>query len=364
MLRRLLKNILPTSLYWRLRTYYVAIARAIATGNPPGDTKRLIIFLAPGINHPGGGVLSIASLLQESRELKSVHEAEVIWCTIPGDPPLFKYSWFKNRLYLQDLETVLNNCRKLHSLMIHIPEYAVNRVTEWISAHGQKFIDGIPNVQLNVLLQNIDQARDQKLAALKGFGKATCTTAHEAYSTVQMREKLGMPLHRMSVFISPEQYDRKSYGEKENMLIYSPDEHPMKKSVLAAIANQHPDLKLQMIRGLSYEEFKQLIARAKWSLTFGEGLDGYFAEPVFSGSVSFAVFNPRFFTPAFANLDTVYPSWDVLMDKIPKDLKTYDQPQAYSRCWKTCYDLLANLYDVRRYRENLRKFYLGNYTFP
>lgn len=118
-----------------------------------------------------------------------------------------------------------------------------------------------------------------------------------------------------------------------------------------------------MIQGLSYEEFKRLVARAKWSLTFGEGLDGYFAEPVFSGSVSFAVFNDRFFTPEFATLPTVYSSWNELEQRVVDDIKRFDEASGYSECWKSAFDLLTALYDVRRYRENLRQFYLGNYTF-
>ena len=119
-----------------------------------------------------------------------------------------------------------------------------------------------------------------------------------------------------------------------------------------------------MIRGLTYEQFKRLIARAKWSLTFGEGLDGYFAEPVFSGSVSFAVFNDRFFTSEFATLPTVYSSWNDLELRIADDIKRFNEASAYFECWKRSYELLTDLYDVRRYRENLRQFYLGNYTFP
>jgi len=107
-----------------------------------------------------------------------------------------------------------------------------------------------------------------------------------------------------------------------------------------------------------------LIRIAKWSLTFGEGFDGYFLEPVFSGGIGFAVFNDRFFTPEFAELETVYPSWEVLMDKIAADIQRLDEPVAYHQYWRRVYDLGSNLYDPDRFRENLRKFYRGEYTFP
>ncbi len=363
MFRRLFRKILPAQVYWRLRKAYVALARRATASEVPSDASRLIIFLVPGINHPGGGILSIASLLQETRQLKDVHDGDAIWCVIPGDPPLFKYSWFKNRLPLHDFETTLRNAKKLQFLLLHLPENSVNRTTEWLLQH-RSLIDRIPQRHFNVMLQNIDQLEGQKIDMLSQFGKVTCTTAHEAYTTDAVRQRLGVPLHKMSVFISPEQYERKHYDQKENLLLYSPDEHPMKHQVLAAIKDEHPDLKLRMIRDLTYEEFKRLISRAKWSLTFGEGLDGYFAEPVFSGTVSFAVFNNRFFTPEFAALPTIYSSWNELELRIADDIKHCDETSVYFDCWKRAFDLLTDLYDVRRYRENLRQFYLGNYTFP
>jgi hypothetical protein len=138
----------------------------------------------------------------------------------------------------------------------------------------------------------------------------------------------------------------------------------LKEQVLRRIAQALPDLRIQVIQNLSYEDYKNLIRRAKWSLTFGEGLDSYFAEPVYSGAVSFAVFNERFFTPAFAELETVYASWEVLLDRMATDLQRLDEPLAYNRCWRQAYDLLSALSGVDRFRENLRMFYRGEYTFP
>src|SRR5690242_13242203 len=107
MLRRLSRRILPRGVYNALRKRYVILARFAVAREVPSGTSRLIIFLAPGINHPSGGILSIASLLRETSEMKGVHGAEAIWCTLPDDPPLFKYSWFKNHLHLHGLESIL-----------------------------------------------------------------------------------------------------------------------------------------------------------------------------------------------------------------------------------------------------------------
>lgn len=121
-------------------------------------------------------------------------------------------------------------------------------------------------------------------------------------------------------------------------MIVSHDDHPLKQQVLRQIAQAFPALRIEVIREISFENYLKLIRRAKWSLTFGEGLDGYFADQVFSGGVSFAVFNNRFFTPPFAKLEAVYPTWEILMDKIVADLIRLDEPKAYQQCWREIYD--------------------------
>jgi hypothetical protein len=108
----------------------------------------------------------------------------------------------------------------------------------------------------------------------------------------------------------------------------------------------------------------KLTSRAKWSLTFGEGLDGYFVETAYTGGVPFAVFNSRFFTAPFANLENVYDSWDSLVEHIATDMERLDVPTAYKECWQKTYGLLGEIYSVKQFRENLRMFYRGQYTFP
>jgi hypothetical protein len=214
------------------------------------------------------------------------------------------------------------------------------------------------------MLQNIDLIEKQNVAELKRFGKVTVTTAHEAYSDLATRQKLDVPLHKLGTWVGPELYNGRTYRDKEPILVVSHDEHPLKDQVLAKIARALPQLQIRVVNNLSYEEYKALLSRAKWSLTFGEGLDAYFVEMVFSGGNAFAVYNERFFTPDFVGLETVYPSWDALTERITLDLQHLDEPAAYERCWRRTFDLLSELYNSDRFRENLRAFYRGKYTFP
>jgi hypothetical protein len=339
------------------------IARTIFTNTLAFRTKRLIVFLTPGLDFPSGGVWSIAAIYRETEALRDLHQAKVALCLVPGDPPLLKYTWFQNRNYLLDLEMLLEKCGPLDSLLLHIPEYAVNRLIDWLSSHATK-LRNIRDLHLNVMVQNIDMIKMQDVSGLMRFGKVTCTTAHEAYTDLATREALGVPLHRLSCCNGPERYSLSGYQDKEHLLIVSNDEHPLKEEVIHEIKRKLPALEIQVIQNLSHEEYLNLVRRAKWSLTFGEGLDAYFADPIFSGGVSFAVYNERFFTPAFAELETVYSSWEVLLERMTTDLQRLDEPVAYERCWRRPYDLLSSLYSMDRFRQNLRLFHRGEYTFP
>ena len=339
------------------------VTRSVVTQAMALHTRRLIIFLTPGFNNPSGGTLSIAWTYRESQLISDLHGAKVALCTIPGEPPLLKYTWFRNSNYLLDLEALLNRCNELDYLLIHIPEYVVNVVADWLDSHEPN-LRNIKELHLNVLVQHIDMIEGQDLKRLARFGKVTCTTAHEAYSNAATREALGVSLHRLSCCNGPERYTLSRYEDKQPLLMVGHDQHPLKEKVIAGIRKALPSLPIQVIQGLTFEEYLEVARRAKWSLTFGEGLDSYFSDPVFSGGVSFAVYNERFFTPAFAKLETVYPSWDVLIDRITTDLQRLDEPVAYKRCWRAAWDILNDLYSVERFRANLRAFYRGEYTFP
>jgi hypothetical protein len=337
-----------------------ALTRAITFG-----TQRLIVFLTPGSDARSGGVLSIAAIYEESQRLTDLHRAKVALCSVPGDDPLFvKHTWFENNHYLLDLTAVLHNCADLGYLQLHIPEFAVNRMARWLEGVSSSLLKNIREIHLNIMLQNIDLIEGQPVADLKRFGKVTATTAHEAYSTAATRQAIGVSVHRLSVPIGPELYARTAYSVKQPILVVSHDPHPLKDQVLQHIARAHPQLEICVVQNLSHTEYKALVSRAKWALTFGEGLDGYFAETIFSGGNAFAVFNDRFFTLPFAKLQTVYPSWEILLERMPADLRRLDEPVAYDRCWREAYDLLTSLYSIEQFRENLRAFYRGDYTFP
>jgi hypothetical protein len=114
---------------------------------------------------------------------------------------------------------------------------------------------------------------------------------------------------------------------------------------------------------MTYEDYKRTVERAKWALTFGEGLDNYFIEPVFSGGVSFSVYNAAFFTQDFKSLRTVYLDYDTLLEKIALDIKILDNEKNYSNYQRIQFALCHKYYKYNEYIKNLESFYKGDFTY-
>ena len=332
------------------------------------NTKKLIIFLTSGYDMVNGGILSISSMYEETTKLKEIHGAETIKCIVPGEPLILKYTKFKNQDYIYNFTEILSFFGNLDSLIIHIPEYACRFTFDKISKEEYSILDKIKDLHINILMQNIDVANNQlnKIKGLKQkFNNITGTMAHENYTNLENRQKFGFPIHKFSTYVSPEQYHFKTYIEKENILIVSQpeDEHPSRTKRLKLLRNEFPEMEIKVIENITYDEFKKVISKSKWALTFGEGLDGYFIEPIFSGAIAFSVFNSRFFTKDFKSLETVYNDYEELIKKMPMDLKRLDSKKYYKLYQEQEFERCSKYYDYNEYIENLKLFYQGEYTY-
>ncbi|OGT99687.1 MAG: hypothetical protein A2079_00690 [Geobacteraceae bacterium GWC2_48_7] len=321
-----------------------------------GINNRLILFLVPGFDRVNGGILSIISLAEETEKLKSRHKADVFVCTMPGDPPLSRFTKFKNSMHVVDLQMLLSRSNGSGSVLVHIPEIFVERYSQKI----KQLVTDHPGIQwqFNILLQNIDLIpKRSSVECLKEYGTTTCTTAHQAYSNKETEDLIGCSIYHFSVWVSPEKYINNSYEEKRNLIVVSPDKHPRRKEILEFLKGRMSDYEFRVIKNMTYEEYKRVIASAKFSLTFGEGLDGYLIEPVFSGSVGSAVYNNKFFTDDLSELPFIYPSWDELKARFPEDVESIDNAERYSFTNSLQFKAFAMHYSHEKYIQNLMDYY-------
>ncbi len=333
--------------------------------------RKLILFMIAGADREtgsdkiSGGTISIVSLCEESARLKHIHGAEVLLCTFPGDFLLLKHTQFKNDSTVFRFGQLPAYFKDVRDVLIHIPEYLCSYFIKTYNAGEMHWVQQIANVRFNILNQNIQYMPPvEDVKWLREHARqVTITTAHQQYCNTHYRNLYGVPLHKFSVWISPEKYFFREYPQKENMIIVSPDDHPMRETVLQKLATVK-GLEIVVIRNLSYEQYKQTISRAKWALTFGEGLDGYIIESVFSGAIGFAVYNEDFFTKDFKDLPTIYDSYDDLLEHITVDIAKLDAQPVFKQHHQPLFDICASLYSQDEYKNNISQYYQQRYTYP
>ena len=327
------------------------------------NARKLIWFLVPSWDVCGGGLLSISYFHAETRMLLGSPGVAVVASTYPNAPTLKKYTAFPNSMDIFSFGEIVTYFKSVEHAILHIPEYFCKDFPSGLSPTERLFLDTIPRLQVNIMLQNIDQCKPDDIQPLRTLtDEITCTTAHDRYSTQEQSTHFGIPLHKLSVFVDG--YEQRRWTEKQDIMVLSPDQHPLRNRVIDIIKKGLPSLELITVENMRYESYRSLIAKAKWSLTFGEGLDGYFAEMAWTGGIPFAVYNDRFFMPQFRELPTVYDTWDELQTWIVGDILKLDHDELYHGAGEPIRQALNELYSCEKYRQNIRLFYNEEYNFP
>ncbi len=343
------------------------IQDALLKKNFAPNSKKLIVFLVPGSDWEtgkdkiSGGTISIVSVCEETA---ATQEAATILCTMRGDHLFTRHEMFENNTPVFRFTQLPLYFNQAEEVLIHIPEFMAAYFVRSISRKDLAWLQRMKWVHFNIMNQNIRLMPDKEvIGSLRKIAQEfTITTAHQKYCNTYYRDYYGVPIHKLSVWISPDQYQFKTWRQKENLMVVSPDEKPWKAKILDKLSRV-PGLTITIIRNLTYEQYKALIARAKWSLTFGEGLDGYLIEPVFSGAVGFAVYNEEFFTPDFKGLPAIYNSYEELYERIPEDMHALDNEHGFKACQQEQFNICARYYSRDQYRKNIDAFYRKEYTY-
>jgi hypothetical protein len=332
-------------------------------------TEKLILFFIPGADYfsgkenISGGLISIVSLAQETSLIYKDTSVQVFCATFYEEHLIFKLSSFLNETQVFSPVQIENYFSNVNDLILHIPELYV---ADFVQNHQQNsWFIGISSIQINILNQNIQLMPDYNvLNNLKSkFSSCTITTAHKKYCNPHYRNLYGIPLHQLSVWISPENYVKKSVYEKDNLILFSPDNNELTQRLISFFSKEFPSFKLQVIKGLTYEEYKRLISRAKYLITTGEGLDAYFIETYFSGGVAFALKNWNFFDEKYLELPCLFEHQVNLEILLLNLIEHYSIEEEYNLLNKRVVDLLSEDYSYKSYQNNLRKFYNKEYTY-
>ncbi|OAB25995.1 hypothetical protein SAMN05444395_10578 [Flavobacterium fryxellicola] len=343
-------------------------------------SQKIILLLLPNDDSINGGILSIVSIFNEFNSLKGLHECDVIAAThtYRSNEYFLKFSKFKNNMIVFDLKRVLKKIQEVKELHIHIPELFLKEFIdsfekEWSSLDKKKLLN-MDVLHINILNQNDMLMPDYKyIDKIKELvtENVTMTVAHKKYATIDKRNKYNVSLHYLSAWLNPVPYEVKSFAEKENVILFSPDElarlniiyHCTKQDLIDMLKIALPDFEIIVIENLTYDDYKALVSKSKFMITLGEGLDGYFIETVLSGGIAFAVYNDKFFTEDYKNLPTVYESIDDLFKKIVRDIDSYNDKSEFTAYHQVLKDIVEIEYSYQKYQNRVKNYILGNYDF-
>jgi len=329
------------------------------------NTKKLIVFFIPPKNDINGGIMSIFSICKYSREI--CPDAQCVITTFPSKVTYAHNTFFKNDEKIYCWEQILNNAKNVKDLIIHIPEYFSDKFSTALTNKDFKFLKQIENVQINILNQNIElMPEPEKIKGLyKITNNVTQTIAHDRYATQEVCDKWQIPTHFLSVHIDISGYRSYAFEEKQKIIVLSPDEAPYKEAVVEKLKNELPDFKLITVENMPFDEYMDLIAKAYFTISFGEGFDGYFCQPFIVGSLGTAVYNDEFFPDvSWLDLKNVYATADDMKNKIVSDIReNSNNKELYYDLIDTIKKKIFLLYGEELFKSNLDKFYKKEYTF-
>ncbi|HQR03435.1 MAG: hypothetical protein JSR19_03680 [Proteobacteria bacterium] len=331
------------------------------------SAAELIIYLVPGIQRVTGGGLQIFALQRMTRELYRDTGTRSVLCWLSGEGwSDHHFDGFDNNeivfLLEQALAWAAPDCR----IMIHLPEYAAVRFCNDFGWERLAHLRKKHGLRLNILQQNVEVMPNPAFIRnlLNIFPDLSSTIANPAWGTVGERQRLGIPLHYLPTWYYPDDAAWQPYESKENLMIVSPDASPHRDRVLDAVKTAFPDLRIQIIWGLKYEDYLKLERVAKWSVTFGEGLDGYFYGPSFRGGVAFAVRNGTFDIPGLENKTTIYDSYEEMAARMVEDMKRLDRKDTYEAYNRSVRGPLNGIFGRDLTVQALAAFYRGERSIP
>lgn len=355
----------------RIKYSHVLIAQNIAFKKNFGKCKKLIVFVNFADNEFCGGVMSIFYLAEASRQMKEIHGCDVLNANFINTEGRYylKQKRFKNNETMYRFKQIISHAKHLDTLILHVPEMMMSDFALLLTPKYRKQLKKIPNLQINVLNQNIEVFSPvETWSNLRELtDNITQTTGFDKYTNQEACDKFGLPLYRLIGYNRlHEKYTKTEIKDKEKLFLYSIDVTEQTEIILKILKEGLPDFKFQQIKGITFDEFMDLNKKALFSITFGEGFDGYFTNIHFLGGIGFTVFNETFFpSKKFLEFPNVYESYEQLGKNIVKDVKYYmENPNDYMELSEKVRALnVETAYNEKLTIDLLEKFYKKEPTF-
>lgn len=223
-------------------------------------------------------------------------------------------------------------------------------------------LNELKNTTLNILNQNQDLMPSEKEieSYVPYFQRVTMTLAFKSNENIEFSYLTQRPIH-VGAFFEGAIPVYVPYDEKEDLCIISPDENPIKGEIVT---------KLRSIGIVCYEdypipfpEFVKLQQRAKWTISFGEGWDGYTVGQFRNGGIGFGVYQPNFH-PIIFDRDNLPPflfdNYEQMEKEIVGLIKKYDNKILFEQVNKETVNKIYSDPDANTL-ENVKRHWMQYY---
>ena len=338
--------------------------------------KKIVVFFEIEPYPMCGGQMSLFSYCKFSQQILG-NDVPVIMSTLPGGPIHSKNNWFRNDINILRWEQVLKIIKNKEDVIFHIPEADIvnpetgemlfeNRLSK--DQNSINILKSVKKLSFNVVVQEITKTPAIVFWNILYYftGNVTMTTAHSNYSTQAVCTKYGVPLKKWSVFIDLEPYEEFSTNKIEKIILLSPDvENPFRFRISDKLRKELPDWQIIDFYRMSFTDCMELTSRSFATITFGEGIDGYYIHPVGVHRLGLTAYNSKFFpSESWKSLRSVYASYEDMYNRVVDDIKfLWEHPDEYKKAVDEISCKAKQEYKFEEYLENLKNFYKGIFDF-
>jgi hypothetical protein len=282
-------------------------------------SRKIAVFIVPEHNSMSGGIFSFFSIADHARRMRRLHGYDVLVMTRPNPLGLtyVRVSAFRNTETVLRLEQ-LRLFSEVSELQIHIPEYATVNFVRYLSPDLMKYLLRRDCVHINIMNQNIRLMPESEV--FRDLRRISSTVgqsvSHRSFFNQEHADRYNLPTLLLPAYTDLSDYPGIGVEQKEKIIIYSNDDAPYRRAVLKRL-EQLDDYKLVKIQGMTFDAYMDLATRCKFSVSFGEGFDGYVAQPIYQGGIGFALYNDEFFPDAsYKQFENFFETEEEMIEQI------------------------------------------------
>lgn len=328
--------------------------------------RRLMVMVVPEHNDMSGGIYSFFSIANHMHAMKRIHGYDVLVMTRPNESghTFLRLSAFRNAETVYRLEQLLL-CDMVEELYLHIPEYSAHNFCDLLSPELLKYLKSRKKLYINIMNQNITLMPEP--AELKNLRELTPeisqSVAHHAYFGQEFADRYGLPTLLLPAYTDLSSYPGSSFEEKRKLIIYSKDEAPHRNTCLNILKREFGNYEQIEIRDMSFDRYMQLATDCQFSISFGEGFDGYIAQPVHQGGIGLTVYRKEFFpSDHFLNYYNIFRSQEEMVEELALRIRRLSSdPQLYKSLNRQFKEEHDKLYSLDDYVRCIRKLVLRNF---